>query len=200
MPMSSEKIQTLKEIVEGKSDLWWHKWWRDNAVDLEKELGRTDYLKLKHGRLTAAAEYLKKNNVSFEWSQKGRLAETYSLLGDNLLDENGKLDFNKLDKYWGGAISLFHDGQIDKSMALFEDRLYQIIKSQDVTAFEEMATEDILFRLGETDFALACLRTIVNLKSDERFKDILLDFNEYYDDLVFANIEWAEAEYEKRMS
>ncbi|WP_347254195.1 hypothetical protein [Leminorella grimontii] len=193
-------MQTLKEIIEGKSDIWWHQWWRDNAAALDKELGRTDYLKLKHGRLTAAAEYLKKNSVSFEWSQKGRLAETYSLLGDNLLDENGKLDFNKLDKHWGGAISLFHDGQVDKSMALFEDRLYQIIKSQDEITFGEMATGDILLQLGETDFALACWRTIINIQSDERFKDILLDFDEYYDAQVSFYIEFAEAEYEKRMS
>ncbi|SCW31765.1 hypothetical protein SAMN04487970_1002205 [Paenibacillus tianmuensis] len=198
--MSTENIQALKDIIEGKSSVWWHKWWRDHAVALEKELGRTDYLKLKHGRLTAVSEYLSKIGVSYIWSPKGRLAETYAKLDTSLLDEDGKLNEAALDEHWGGAIGLFKNGQADQSMKIFREMLYKIVESQNIVEFEELANCDILFELGENDFALACLKVISTIQTDDDFSNVLEEFNETYDDIVFSAIDFAKSEYEKRTS
>ncbi|WP_268625164.1 hypothetical protein [Paenibacillus alvei] len=69
-----------------------------------------DFLKLKHGHLTAAGEYLDKIGVSYTWSPKGRLTETYAKLNPRLLDEDGKLNEDALDELWGGSLGLFKDG------------------------------------------------------------------------------------------
>ena len=49
------------------------------------------------------------------------------------------------------------------------------------------------------DFALKCLEVVANICSNDRFTNILEDFNGNYDDLVFINIEFAKTAYKKRV-
>lgn len=89
-----------------------------------------------------------------------------------MLDENGGLNFEAFDKHWEGAVSLFHNGQSEKAAGIFEDKLYQIVKNQNIQEFEELIDFDILFRLGVNDFALKCLEVVANICSNDRFTNI----------------------------
>ncbi|WP_138186001.1 hypothetical protein [Paenibacillus alvei] len=141
-----------------------------------------------------------KIGVSYTWSPKGRLTETYAKLNPRLLDEDGKLNEDALDELWGGSLGLFKDGQVDQAMQAFREMMIQVIAVQNMDDFEELASCDILFELGEIDFALACLKTILSFPTDDRILPILEEFNERYDDIVFSILDEAKRMYEQYAS
>lgn len=171
MPLSSENIKLLKDIIEGRQEIFWHKWWEEKSAEFEQELGRTDYLKIKYGHLQGASEYLDKMDIAYTWSQKGRQIDYYSNFDKSLFDEEGKLKKEVLDKFWKGAIGLFNQGNYEQSMKIFNKMLSKALKSKNPQDFDELEFDlEGLIKLGESNFALACLKIIASLDTDDDLK------------------------------
>ena len=47
MGISQETLSKLLDLLEGRVDLGWSKWWLLNSATIEEEFGRADFLKIK---------------------------------------------------------------------------------------------------------------------------------------------------------
>ena len=86
MSLSIEKIQILKDIIEGREEIFWHKWWEENAKEFEQQLGRTDFLRIKFEHLDGVAQYLDKIGVDYTWSPQARKINVHA---KNFIAKNG---------------------------------------------------------------------------------------------------------------
>lgn len=110
MSLEPAFAQYFKDLIEGRDVPQWHPWWRAHRSEVEAALGRTDYLKLKFGGVKAAANYLTKIGVAYEWTTAGKRAHLWSQLHRDFVDEHGRPKPELRRKAYGGAIAAFEDG------------------------------------------------------------------------------------------
>ena len=166
MALSAENIQMLKDIIEGRKEIFWHKWWEENAKVFEQQLGRTDFLKIKFDHLNGVTQYLDKIGVDYTWSPQARKINTHAKFHKSMFDEEGKLKTNEIDRTWKGAIGIFNQSDTKQAMEIFNKMLSKALKNSDDFNDLEYDLEG-LFGLGEEDFSISCLKIIALLESDD---------------------------------
>ena len=166
MSLSAENIQILKDIIEGRKEVFWHGWWEENAGELEQQLGRTDFLKMKFGHLDGVAEYFDKIAVTYAWSPQGRKINAHAKYHKSMFDEEGKLKKNEIDRRWNGAIGIFNQGDVKQAMEIFNKILSEALKNSEDFNDLEFDLQG-LFGIGEEDFAMNCLKIIASLELDD---------------------------------
>lgn len=178
LSVSQTTIQNLVNLVEGKVQIGWSKWWLQHAATLESEFGRADFLKIKFKHCKGASEYLTKLGVPHTLSKRASIIDAEADYHDSMKDEKGNLCKSALNKTWDGAIEQFHNGNTDKSIAIFKNKLALALRSGQHEKLNDLTFDIEKMMASEKEFALACMRVIADIDISKN------DLLETYDDLL----------------
>lgn len=181
--MMTTYLTYFKDLIEGKDVKAWRIFWKENKDDLEKILGRTEFLQLKFDKVNQAAMMLKNHNIEFVWTPKGKQQKAWANLAESVCDENGKPLEKFRRKLFSGAFGHYLDKQ-------YEDCNKKIKKDLQKT----MRVKDMIERTEELGDAESCAESLL----DEGYKDfammVLKQISEIdtYDDLLLHAIDRAK--------
>ncbi len=185
--MITTYLSYFKDLIEGKDVKAWRIFWNENKDDIEKTLCRTEFLQLKFGRVDQAAMMLKKHNIEFVWTPKGKQQKAWARLHESVCDENGKPLEKFRRKLFSGAFGHYLDKQYEDCNKKIKKHLQKIMRIKDrVERSEELGDAEYdaesLLDEGYKDFAMMVLKQISGINTN--------------DDLLFAAIDFAK----KRMN
>lgn len=118
-------------MISGKADCTWHVWWSRHSVEAESRLTRTAFLRLKFGKLNAAAEMLAADGVSFTWTPAGRRLSAWAKLHADAVDSKGRPKPEIRRRMYGGAFASFESGDFEKADRLISLVVEKMVKSPD---------------------------------------------------------------------
>lgn len=124
-------VTSLVAMIAGEGDCTWHVWWLRHAAEVESHLSRTDYLKLKFGRLEAAAEMLARERVHFNWTPAGRRLSAWAKLHVDAVDSEGRPKPEIRRRMYGGAFAAFEAGDAERGDRLMARVVQKIAKEPD---------------------------------------------------------------------
>ena len=186
MDISQATIQKLLDLVEGRVQIGWSNWWRENSKVLEQEIKRADFLKIKFKFCEGVSEYLAKLGIEHTLSKRATTIDNEAIYHDSMKDENGNLSRSVLDKVWGGAIKQFHNGNTETAIKIFKDKLSLVLQSGQHEELNDLTFDIEKLMAFEKEFALACMKIIADI-------DIFEDgWAETYDDLLNSAIDRAK--------
>jgi hypothetical protein len=109
-----EHLAYFKDLFEGRANISWNAWFRQNEHQLSQDLPRTAFLKLKFHKLDEAEKLLEEAGMPFTISPHAKREKHYSLLHDSVLDDKGRPTKEFRRKAYNGAFGQILDGFVDK--------------------------------------------------------------------------------------
>jgi hypothetical protein len=116
-PVRPEHFAYFKDLFEGKATISWNAWFKRHDDQLSQELPRADFLRLKFHKLDEAEKLLRAAGIEFTVSPLAKREKYYSLLYENVLDENGRPKESFRRRAFDGAVGHYLDGDSDKAKA-----------------------------------------------------------------------------------
>ena len=166
-----EHLDYFKNLIEGQEVETWHKWWRLHQAELELTLPRSLFLRLKFGKVIAAAELLKESDIAFDWTPKGRRQAAYANLHPTAVDPEGyPLEAFRAQAY-GGALGLLIKGDLENGRTKLARYLNKLKRTPDVISRAEELSDiefdaENLFQEGHAVAAITILQAIREWQTD----------------------------------
>ena len=121
-----EHLLYFKDLLEGRADISWNAWFRQNEQQLSQELPRMVFLQLKFHKLDEAERMLKEAGIDYTISPQGRCERRFSMLAESILDEKGRPKESFMRKAYGGAGGHFMDNRIEEGRRALESYLTKL--------------------------------------------------------------------------
>jgi len=170
--MEKKYLKYFKDFIEGKDVAAWKVFWKENSKELEKELSRTEFLKLKFEKISFGEEILKRENISFNWTPKGKQQKVWADLHYSVCDENGKPLLSFRRKMFSGAFGAYLDNNQAQSINLIKKHINGILKQKDAIEKSNSLNDaefdaEALLEEGYSKFALIVLKEISEINTDD---------------------------------
>jgi hypothetical protein len=148
----AEDLAYFKDLLEGRAQVSWNAWFRENDAALVKNLPRMDYLRLKFKKLDEAERLLKEAGINYQTSPAILKRERYfASLHEGVLDERGRPTPQFLRKMYGGAGGAASDGDAHGARQILAKELGKILRLPMIERAQELG--DFCFE-GEQEYAL----------------------------------------------
>lgn len=188
--MKTEFLNYFKDFIEGKDVITWKSFWKENSKELEKDLSRTEFLKLKFDNISFAQEILKKHHISYNWTAKGKQQKAWANLHDSVCDENGKPLLSFRRKLFSGAFGFYLDNNIEETKIKVKKHIAVILKEKNTLDKADRLNDaefdaEALIDEGFTEFGIIVLQEISKIMTDN--------------DLLIPAVNYAKSRLEKEL-
>jgi hypothetical protein len=179
--MNIKYLNYFKDLIEGKEVVTWKVFWKENSKDFEKDLSRTDFLKLKFNKIDFGEQILKENNIPFTWSSKGKQQKVWANLHESVCDENGKPLLSFRRKAFSGAFGAYLDNKYELSTNKIKKHIKNILNEKDQIQRSNLLNDaefdaEVFLDEGYNEFAFSVLQEISEI---ETFDDLLIPAIQY---------------------
>lgn len=144
-----EHLAYFKDLFEGRAEISWNAWFKQNEAQLAQHLSRAEYLRLKFHKLDEAEKHLQAAGIEYTPSPQARREKYYSLLHDSVLDANGRPKESFRRKAYDGAVGQYLDGHLAAAQETFKTVLRKLKRRPIAKRVEEL--EGMSFD-GEMEF------------------------------------------------
>lgn len=173
--LQPEHLAYFKDLFEGRAEVSWNAWFKQNAEQLAQLLPRGEFLRLKFQKLDEAERLLKQAGVDYAPSPMLKREKLYSLLHESVLDEKGRPKEGYDRGHYNGAFGHFYDGNMEKGNAILAKCLKNILRRPQIKRAEELG--DMCFdgemelEYGNKQIALAILGLLAALPTGDDLLD-----------------------------
>lgn len=173
--MLAEYLAYFKDLLEGRANISWNGWFAANEAQLEQDLPRAAFLRLKFKKLEEAKMLLTAAGMEFSPSPLAKRERYYSLLHPDVCDDLGRPKESFRRQGYSGAFGKFLDGDIEAATELLTSYIKKVRRRPALQRAEEIG--DICFD-GEIEFTLGNAelgRLMLELVARMKLGDDLID-------------------------
>src|SRR3712207_6820616 len=112
--MRAEHLTYFKDLLEGRAEESWNAWFARHRPELERELPRADYLRIRFNTLDEAEKQLRAAGIDYTPDPvAARRERHYALLDPSVLDERGRPLPEFQRRAYSGAVGQLMDGDVE---------------------------------------------------------------------------------------
>lgn len=174
--MRLEHLKYFRELLEGRAEISWHAWFQRHRQELEAELPRADFLRLRFHHLDEAERQLRAGGIDYTPDPAAARRERYyALLHPSVLDERGRPLESFRRAAYEGARGQIMDGDLEgarSTLAAYVRKVRRYRAERRAEALEELAFDgEMELTLGDPAAGRLMLEAVASVPEGDDLRD-----------------------------